>query len=70
MEIKEACLKYTSDKNDIKIGQVISFNLGKLRCHYLIHGVGRYFTKFLLSVFLFTKKVLTVSGTILKSLIQ
>ena len=70
MEIKEACLKYTGDKNDIKIGQVILFNSGKLRCHYLIHSVGRYFTKFLLSVFLFTKKVLTVSGTIPKSLSQ
>ena len=50
METKGAYLKHVSNRNDIKLGQVIFLDSGNLRCHYLIHGVGGYFTKFRYSI--------------------
>ena len=50
METKEACLKHVSNINDVKLGQVILLDSGNLRCHYLIHGVGGYFTRFKYSI--------------------
>ena len=50
METKDACLKHVSNRNDLKLGQVILLDLENLRCHYLIHGVGGYFTRFKYSI--------------------
>ena len=50
METKEACLQDVSNRNDVKLGQVILLDSGNLRCHYLMHGVGGYFTRFRYSI--------------------
>ena len=40
MVTKKACLKHVSNRNDVKLGQVILLDSENLRCHYLIHSVG------------------------------